>query len=272
MTDGDPTAFDFDKAGDPVDAGPPPDIRYGTSSTDTQTVDRAVEEANRIKTNGSRMLAVGVGNALSNSSSQHRLRQISGPQVVRDADLADIDSLNDVDVALVTDFEDLAAFMRSVVLQLCSPSLTIRKLAQTPGSAAYDPARGWDMTVTPDVPTGTGFSWILPERGAGASKTVATNANGFAQFQWEPIHRRPTRPPRSRRRSDRATSPGDRGRTTTGACAFKDEAGEVRAVTGELDLATRTTRPSTSTRSGRRSSPARSTTPTTTSRPSSSPR
>ncbi len=55
------------------------------------------------------MLAVGVGNALSNSSSQPRLRQISGPQVVRDAGLALIDSLNDVDVALVTDFDDLAA-------------------------------------------------------------------------------------------------------------------------------------------------------------------
>ena len=35
----------------------------------------------------------------------------------------------------MTDFEKLAAFMRGVVLELCSPSLTIRKLAQTPGNA-----------------------------------------------------------------------------------------------------------------------------------------
>ncbi len=82
--------------------------------------------------------------------------------MVRDAGLGTIDSLNEVDVALVTNFEDLAAFLRSVVLQLCSPSLTIQKVAQTPDSAAYEPARGWDMTVAPRVPTGSGFTWILP--------------------------------------------------------------------------------------------------------------
>ena len=76
-------------------------------------MDRAIEEANRVKNQDTRMLAVGVGTALSNSSSQGRLRQISGPQVVRDADLDDIESLNDVDVALVTDFDDLAAFLRA---------------------------------------------------------------------------------------------------------------------------------------------------------------
>ncbi len=100
------------------------------------------------------MLAVGVGSALNNSSSQNRLKQIAGPQAVKDAELANVDSLNDIDVALVTDFDKLAALMRGLVLELCSPSLTIQKLAQTPGSAEYAPASGWDMTVTPRVPTG----------------------------------------------------------------------------------------------------------------------
>ena len=113
--------------------------------------------------------------------------QISGPQIVKDKDLNNIDSLNDVDVALVTDFDKLAALMRSLVLQLCSPSLTIQKLAQTPGSAQYAPASGWDMTVAPTVPTGTGFRWILPDTTDAVSKTVSTDNNGFAQFQWEPI-------------------------------------------------------------------------------------
>ena len=236
MTDGDPTAYDLDKAGDPGDAGPPPDIRYGTSSTDIQTVDRAVVEANRVKTNGSRMLAVGVGNALSSSSSQARLRQISGPQVVRDAGLATIDSLNEVDVALVTNFEDLAAFLRSVVLQLCSPSLTIQKVAQTPDSAAYEPARGWDMTVAPRVPTGSGFTWILPGNGVGATATVTTDGNGFAPFQWEPI------PPEADSAAgvSEALRPGyiagRPGPNNDWTCAFKNEAGQVRTVTGEFDL------------------------------------
>ena len=52
------------------------------------------------------------------------------------------------------DFDQLAQFLREVVLQLCSPSLTIRKLAQSPSSAEYLPAPGWDMTVTPTVPGG----------------------------------------------------------------------------------------------------------------------
>ena len=235
VTDGDPTAYDLDKAGDPGDHGPPPDIRYGTNSTDTQTVDRAVTEANQVKTNGSRMLAVGVGNALGSSASQARLRQISGPQVVRDADLDNIDSLNDVDVALVTNFDDLAAFLRSVVLQLCSPSLTIQKLAQTPDSAAYAPAPGWDFTVTPRVPGGNGFTWILPEDGSGAAETVGTNSNGFAQFQWEPI------PPEedSAAGVSEALKPhyvaGRPGPNNDYSCAFKDEDGRVRTVTGELD-------------------------------------
>ena len=68
VTDGDPTAFDFNQAGDPFSAGPPPDVAYSTDgSTESRqlTLDRAVEEANQIKAN-TRMLAVGVGNALSN--------------------------------------------------------------------------------------------------------------------------------------------------------------------------------------------------------------
>ena len=81
----------------------------GPSSRPAQTLDRAVEEANQIKTSGSRMLAIGVGGALNNPDSQTGSKQISGPQVVHDADLAIVDSINDVDVALVTDFEDLAS-------------------------------------------------------------------------------------------------------------------------------------------------------------------
>ena len=190
LTDGDPTAFDFDRPSDPFDQGPPPDVAVSTDRSTAAaqlTLDRAVEEANQVKSNGSRMLAIGVGTALSNPASQNRLVQISGPQVVRDADLNDVDSLNDVDVALVTDFEDLAQLMRDVVLQLCSPSLTIRKLAQSADDASYEPAPGWDVTVTPSVPTGSGFTWILPDAAPAASKTLGTDSNGFAQFQWEPI-------------------------------------------------------------------------------------
>ena len=151
VTDGDPSAYDFDQPGDPFDAGPPPDVGVGTDKgrAETLTLDRAVEEADIVKGAGTRMLAIGVGAALNNPQSQARLEAISGPQVVRDADLPSVDSINDVDVALVQEFDELAAFLRGVVSELCSPSLSIRKLAQTADSAAYSPAPGWDITVTP---------------------------------------------------------------------------------------------------------------------------
>ena len=237
ITDGDPTAYDFDKTGDIGSAGPPPDVGFGTDSTSAQaqvTLDRAVEEANSVKSRGARMLAVGVGNALGNSNSQARLVKIAGPQVVKDADLNNINSLNDVDVALVTDFDRLAALMRSLVLELCSPSLTIQKLAQTPGSAQYAPASGWDMTVAPTVPTGTGFRWILPDTADAVSKTVSTDNNGFAQFQWEPV------PPEADsvatvsetlKNNYTAGRPGNNNDFT---CALKNEDGDVRTISGDF--------------------------------------
>ena len=76
-------------------------------------LDRAVEEANVLKAAGTRMLAVGVGAAVTQPDSVARLIQIAGPQVVRD--VSAVTSLNQVDVAVVPDFDDLAALLRKVV-------------------------------------------------------------------------------------------------------------------------------------------------------------
>ena len=197
------------------------------------TLDRAVEEANQIKTAGTRMLAIGVGSALSNTASENRLQQISGPQVVRDADLDDVDSLNDIDVALVTDFEDLAPFLRSVVLQLCSPSLTIRKLAQTADDATYEPAQGWDMTVTP-TRARRRLRLDPPDTTAAPSKTVPPTPTASPSSSGSRSHRRPTPPPRSPRTLEPATPPAGPGRQTDFRCEFHDEDGNVRVEEGEF--------------------------------------
>ena len=106
VTDGDPTSYDFNQAGDPFDAGPPPDVSTNTNRdrAAATTLDRAVQEANEAKAAGARMLAVGVGSAVTGSpNSVARLVEISGPQTVDDGDLDTITSINDVDVALVQD-------------------------------------------------------------------------------------------------------------------------------------------------------------------------
>ncbi len=188
VTDGDPTAVDSDQPGDPffVPGKDPPNVRVGMSNGAglQLALDRAVEEANTLKGAGTRMLAVGVGSAVTQADSVARLTQIAGPQVVRDA--TTVSDLNQIDVAVVPDFNDLAALLRKVVTALCSPSLTIRKLAQTGESTSYDPAPGWSMTVNPTIVGGGVYRWIQPPGAPVGPQTVVTNANGFANFQWEP--------------------------------------------------------------------------------------
>jgi hypothetical protein len=237
VTDGDPTAYDFE-AGDPIQ---PPHVAFSTDRNNAGrqvTLDRAVTAANAIKQNAvnTRVLAVGVGSALSNSASAERLEAVAGPQVVRDADLAGVDSINEIDVALVTDFDDLAAFLRSVVLQLCSPSLTIRKLAQSAASANYLPAPGWSMTVTPDTDNGE-FDWILPDTAADVSKTVPTNADGFAQFQWEPDPGEQDSSAVVSEDIEPGFTPGRPGDDDNDfRCVLRDEFGATTTIDGELTV------------------------------------
>lgn len=236
VTDGDPTAFDLDQPGDPFDGSTPPDVAVhgGGGAVAQSGLDRAVTEANAVKATGARVLAIGVGGALSSAASQSRLRQISGPQVVRDADLGSVDSLNDIDVALVRDFGDLSAFMRGLVLELCSPSLTVRKLAQTADDPAYEPLQGQQVTVTPTVPSGTGFAWILPDTSAAVSKSDGTDVNGFAQFQWEPVPPEASSVAEVAEATDPDRVPGRPGVDDDYRCEARDADGGVRVVTGDF--------------------------------------
>ncbi len=229
VTDGDPTGYDFNQPGDPFRDQ---DVAVNTNRGEANqlTMDRAIEEANAVKAGDTRMLAVGVGSALNNAASRDRLTQIAGPQVVRDADLASVDDLNDIDVALVTDFQDLAQFMRGLVLQLCSPSLTVRKLAQTADDSIYRPLPGRDITVTPTVPEGDGFDWILPAGATGPSQTVPTDDNGFAQFQWEPIPPEEDSTATVAEATDDRYTPGRPGPNNDFRCELRNEAGQVRVV------------------------------------------
>ncbi|HEY5879149.1 MAG TPA: LPXTG cell wall anchor domain-containing protein [Nakamurella sp.] len=237
VTDGDPTAYDFDRPGDPFyHAAQPYDIGIktdGNSDALAITMDRAVEAANAVKTNGSRMLAVGVGSALNNSASQQRLTQISGPDIA--STVADFD-IETTDVALVKNYSDLAQAIRTVVLDLCSPSLTIQKLAQTAGNADYRPAQGWSFTTTPTV-TPPGFDWVLPDTAPATSKTVLTDSNGYAQFQWEPQAEAATSTALVSEILQAGYTAGRPGADNDFRCEAKNVNNVVRVITGDLDTA-----------------------------------
>lgn len=187
VTDGDPTAFNLNQSGDP-NYGNGKNVAMNTDRGDAlqQTIDRAVMQANNTKGRNARVMVVGVGPSVTTpgSASVDRMKKMSGPQVVQDSQLSSITNINQIDVALVKDFDKLASFLRQVVSELCTPSMTIRKWAQGADNGDYQPAAGWNMEVTPTVPGG--FDWILPDTAPAASKNEDTDAQGYAQFQWEP--------------------------------------------------------------------------------------
>lgn len=122
VTDGDPTAFNLDQAGDPHGGAGSDHIGFNTDRGDakSETLRRAIEEANKLKDDGVRVLVVGVGSGITSNSSKSRMKDISGPQLVQDADLDGIGTINEVDVAVVSDFAKLGGFLRSVVKTACN--------------------------------------------------------------------------------------------------------------------------------------------------------
>ena len=86
---------------------------------------------------------------------------------------------------MVPNFANLASVLRTIVSELCTPSVTVRKFAQSATTGDFVASPNWLMTGTPTVTGGT-FDWILPTTPGTTSRTVGTDTNGYATFQWEP--------------------------------------------------------------------------------------
>lgn len=142
VTDGDPTAFNLDRAGDPNGGVGSDHIGYdtlrGTAAVPTQ--DRAIERANQLKAAGVRVLVVGVGDGISDASSKTRMTEISGPQLVEGSALDGVKSINDVDVAVVQEFDKLGAFLRGVVSTACENDPNPPGPGPTPDKPSQQPA------------------------------------------------------------------------------------------------------------------------------------
>ncbi len=136
LTDGDPTAYNLDHTGDPggVSVG-------GVTPT---ALDRAVEEANEIKAQGSHIIAVGLGASLSSGSSLGRLEAVSGTSHFDGSGPLDLD---ETDVVLVPNFAELPAVMSLIAEAMCAqPQIDVTKSA----SAAVVTA-GSEVTYTIEV-------------------------------------------------------------------------------------------------------------------------
>jgi uncharacterized repeat protein (TIGR01451 family) len=117
ITDGDPTAYNLDQSG-----GPGGVFVNGVTA---EAVLRAEQEADQVRAQGSHLIAVGVGSALSNSASIDRLQQVAGPDVYGGSGTFDLAT---TDVVLVPDFADLPAAMATIAQAMCAdPSISVVK-------------------------------------------------------------------------------------------------------------------------------------------------
>lgn len=152
-----------------------------TGADNNPAKDRAVPNANAVKSTGSHILTVAVGEGLDSPSSLDRIIDVSGPDVFDGSGTFDITT---DDVYRVEDFADLEQAMREAAFSLCAPSVTVRKLIDVtpdPGTDDAIPGAGWEMTAEADPAPD---DWVLPSDGTGDTATSTTGAGGFTTFQW----------------------------------------------------------------------------------------
>jgi hypothetical protein len=85
----------------------------------------------------------------------------------------------------VQNFDDLAEALRDIANALCQASVTVTKLVDE-GDGQYRPDPGWDFTATVSTSPGS-YAWLQPEPPpATGARTVTTDDEGVARFQWQP--------------------------------------------------------------------------------------
>ena len=175
--------------GDPTRVG----TTTSTSANETTATNAAIPKANDLKALGNRVLAVGVGSAITNDS-RERLKKVSGPELVTSVP-AD-KTINDFDVLITENFANLEQSLKNVASSLCGGAITIEKLTDEGPNGAYEPASGWNISA--EVLGATNpedFEWIKPvnnsdEKVSGVTAPAPVNVEdppkGTVQFQYKP--------------------------------------------------------------------------------------
>jgi uncharacterized repeat protein (TIGR01451 family) len=168
MTDGDPTARNTATG-----------VQTGLTDGAVAAMRPAQAEADLVKGQGSHVLMLGVGAAVTRPASAKRLTAMSGFDQFPPAPFAE------ADYTLVENFNDLAAALRQIATELCSGSVTVTKLVDT-GDGTFRPQPGWDFTAAVDMSSGS-FTWVQPPPATPPdTRTQTTTQDGVATFQWNP--------------------------------------------------------------------------------------
>jgi uncharacterized repeat protein (TIGR01451 family) len=168
ITDGDPTATGRTAP-------------FATNVASATALPPAIVQADAVKTQGSHILAVGVGAALNNATSLARLNAISGPDTATSAAAL---NLATTDVLAIANFANLSGALGTLVSGLCQSSVTINKLVDD-GQGFVPGGAGWTFGGNVTTAAGT-YTWITPNPGAPGPRTATTGADSSVTFQWKP--------------------------------------------------------------------------------------
>jgi len=168
ITDGNPTAW--------IDDGDNSTQFVGGTFSST-ALQNAIPKANAVKTSGSHMFVVGVGDGVTDATSQSHMADISGP----DKYPSPTPTFGEGDYMTVDNFGTLEATLKNLATELCKSSITVTKQVDEGTGNGYQPANGWDFTA--DVSAPGGITWVQP---AGLNpQTATTTGAGTAAFQWQ---------------------------------------------------------------------------------------
>jgi uncharacterized repeat protein (TIGR01451 family) len=168
ITDGDPTARNTATG-----------TQTGLPEGDVAAMRPAAAQADFVKEQGSHVFAMGVGAAVTKEASADRLTAMSGTNKLPPS------AFSRADFTLVQNFDDLAEALRDIANALCQASVTVTKLVDE-GDGQYRPDPGWDFTATVSTSPGS-YAWLQPEPPpATGARTVTTDDEGVARFQWQP--------------------------------------------------------------------------------------
>ena len=191
ITDGQPTSKNSgaEDDGNTEDGhGNAVDTDGSGSSTSADEIGEAQDEADALQDAGAHVFVVGVGAALQSATNVGRIESISGGDLLEGDDetlgTADDVPFGQADYTLVDEFDQLATLMRSVVIELCAPSLNLRKLFD-PLQGPTTPVDDWSFGL--EVEDYAPGSWTSPGVADGTTQVaLQTEVDGFANFKWEP--------------------------------------------------------------------------------------